>query len=134
MFWCTDHGTYPWVHEDEVHLHECEDHLQNRIDAPQDLVTWWCKWDLKKCPTLQPIVDHGSQSKCWNSTQMLFTMVLYCWLWHHSHSSITTSKGNVRDLLESLVKWNRVGNGVKENITKRKKKNKVCRVLKVIYL
>ena len=68
------HGTYPWVHKDEVHLHECENHLQHRVDAAQDLVAWWCEWDLEECSTFQPIVDHGAQSKCWNTTQTLFTI------------------------------------------------------------
>lgn len=31
-------ATYPRVHEDEIHLHERENHLQNWIHALEDLV------------------------------------------------------------------------------------------------
>lgn len=30
--------THPSIHEDKVHLHEGEDHLQYRIDTLEDLV------------------------------------------------------------------------------------------------
>lgn len=54
---------YPGIHEDEIHLAEGEDHLQDGIDAPQNLVARRVPWDLKECPQLKPTVYHGSQSK-----------------------------------------------------------------------
>lgn len=57
-------ATHPSIHKDEVHLHEGEDQLEDWVDTSQDLVAWWCHWDLKEHTKLQSIVDHGPQSKC----------------------------------------------------------------------
>lgn len=56
-------STYPRVHEDEVHLHEGEDHLQNWIHALENLVTRRCGWHLEERAEFQTVVDHCTQAK-----------------------------------------------------------------------
>lgn len=51
-------STHSRVHEDEVHLHEGENHLQKWIDAAQNLVTWRANWDFKERTELQTDVNH----------------------------------------------------------------------------
>ena len=58
--------TYPSVHEDEVHLAEGEDHLQDGVDAPEHLVAGGVPRDLEEGPQLQPVVDHGAKTEGWN--------------------------------------------------------------------
>lgn len=58
--------THPWVHEDEVHLHEGEHHLENGVGTPQHRVAGRVHRDLKPGAKLQAVVDHGAQSKSWN--------------------------------------------------------------------
>lgn len=55
--------TYPCIHEDEVHLHEGEDHLEQRIDAAQDLVAGRRERNLEEGAQLQARVDHRAQAK-----------------------------------------------------------------------
>ena len=40
--------TYPGIHEHEIHLAESEHHLENWIDAPQNLITWRSPRNFKK--------------------------------------------------------------------------------------
>lgn len=56
--------TYPRIHEDEIHLHKSENHLQYWIDAFQDKIAWRSQGQLEKGPKLQAIVDHGTETKC----------------------------------------------------------------------
>ena len=55
--------TYPCVHEDEVHLAEGEDHLQDGVDAPKHLVAGGVPRDLEEGPELQSVVDHGAKTE-----------------------------------------------------------------------
>lgn len=33
-----DSSFYPRVHKDEIHLHECENHLEKWIQTPQNVI------------------------------------------------------------------------------------------------
>ena len=55
--------THPGVHEDKVHLHEGENHLEQRVHSTQDLVALGGEGDLEEGAQLQSSVDHGAQSK-----------------------------------------------------------------------
>ena len=65
----------PGVHEEVVHLHEGEDHVEDRVDAGEDvpraaahrnlekLGETSCRNHLEEVDKLQPCVDKGAQSK-----------------------------------------------------------------------
>lgn len=55
--------SHPWVHEDEIHLHEGEDHLQQRVDAFQDLMAWRSQGDFEEAAKLESNVDHRAQTE-----------------------------------------------------------------------
>lgn len=44
-------------------MHECKDHLQDRIDAFQNKIARRLQWKLEECAKLQAVVDHSSQAK-----------------------------------------------------------------------
>lgn len=52
--------TYSRVHENEVHLHEGENHLQKWIDTSQNLMARRSNWSLEECSKFQANVDQGS--------------------------------------------------------------------------
>ena len=56
--------THPGVHEDEIHLREGEDELEDRVDSPDCLVAGRVPGNLKPRPEFQPDVDHGAQPEC----------------------------------------------------------------------
>lgn len=60
-------AAYPGVHEDEVHLHEGEDELSDRVDSPEDHVTWRVRVDLQEHSELQSVVDHRAQAESCNN-------------------------------------------------------------------
>ena len=55
--------TYPGVHEHKVHLAEGEDHLEYRVDPPEDLVTGRVPGDLVEAAQLHAVVDHGAETE-----------------------------------------------------------------------
>lgn len=57
--------SYPRIHEDKVHLHEHENHLQQRIHTAQNLMARRIERRLEKGAKLQAHVDHRSQTKCY---------------------------------------------------------------------
>ncbi len=63
--------TYPGVHEDEVHLAEGEDHLENGIDTPEHLVTRGIPGDLEEAAQLHAVVDHGAQPEAYKEVEAL---------------------------------------------------------------
>lgn len=54
---------YPGIHEDKVHLHERENHLQQGVHATQDLVTGRGEGNLEEGAQLQASVNHRSQTE-----------------------------------------------------------------------
>ena len=73
--------TYPCVHEDKVHLAEGEDHLQNRIDAPQDLIAGRSPRNFEKGSKFHAIIDHGPKTKgCNNKGQYKVSYKLLGWV------------------------------------------------------
>lgn len=71
--------THPGVHEYEIHLHECKNHLQQWIDAMQNFHAWWFKWYLKEQTEFQSNVDHGAQSKSLNMMNNYIKPVRLMW-------------------------------------------------------
>lgn len=61
--WCSSGSTYPRIQENEIHLHEAEDHLQQRINTDEDVVAWRIKGNLKEGAELQADINHGAQTK-----------------------------------------------------------------------
>ena len=55
--------TYPCVHEDEVHLAEGEDHLQDGVDAPEHLVAGGVPRDLEEGSKFESVVDHCAKTE-----------------------------------------------------------------------
>lgn len=55
--------TYASVHENEIHLHEGENHLQQWIDAAQNLMAWRSEWNLEECTDFQSNIDHCAQAE-----------------------------------------------------------------------
>lgn len=55
--------TYPRVHEDEVHLHEGENHLENWIHALEDLVAGRRGRHLEEGAEFQTVVDHCTEAE-----------------------------------------------------------------------
>lgn len=55
--------TYPGIHENKVHLHKSENHLQNWIDTAQNHVARRVEGYFKKYTKLQTVVDHRTQTK-----------------------------------------------------------------------
>lgn len=39
-FFSKENQTYSGIHKDEIHLHEGKDHLQQGVDANQNVMTW----------------------------------------------------------------------------------------------
>ena len=56
-------STHPGVHEDEVHLHEREHHLEDGVDAPEDHVARRGEGYFEERPEFQPVVYHGAQAE-----------------------------------------------------------------------
>ena len=61
VFWVVE--SYPCIHEDKVHLAECEDHLEDRVDAPQDLVAGGVPRDLEEGSKFESVVDHCAKTE-----------------------------------------------------------------------
>lgn len=55
--------TYPGIKEDEVHLHEAEDHLQQWINSDQDMMAGRIERYLKERAEFQANVDHRPQAE-----------------------------------------------------------------------
>lgn len=62
---------YSGVHEDEVHLHEREDHLQHRVHAPEDHVARRRERYFEEGAELQSVVDHRAQTESYTNTNGL---------------------------------------------------------------
>ena len=56
--------TYSCIHEDEVHLAECEDHLEDGVDSSKYLIAWRVPGYFKEGAQLQSIVNHCAKAKC----------------------------------------------------------------------
>ena len=56
--------THPGVHEDEIHLREREDELEDRVDSSDCLVARGVPGNLEPRPELQSDVDHCTQPEC----------------------------------------------------------------------
>ena len=63
---------HPRVHEDEVHLREGKDELEDRIDTSHGLIARRVPGNLEPRPELQTDVDHGAQAKCWGKDRLFF--------------------------------------------------------------
>lgn len=57
-------STHPGVHEDEIHLRESEDELEDRVDSSDCLVARGVPGNLEPRPEFQSDVDHGAEPEC----------------------------------------------------------------------
>ena len=54
---------YPGIHEDEIHLHKCKNHLQERINSTKYLMAGRSKRRFEKYSKFETVVNHRAQAK-----------------------------------------------------------------------
>ena len=64
--------THPGVHEDEIHLREGEDELEDGVHPPDSLVARRIPGNLKPRAELQSNVDHGAQAERWREDRIMY--------------------------------------------------------------